>query len=137
MREERKVAYYIEITLETDGDYSFVPRFFNFHAPEWIDIFKISEDADGSLSWQVKVFDDIENKMWKDGGWSDYIARSFVSNFISALHVSSTHLYIWRYFLEIEEKVSKWVHYNKDEKSKSWYVNGNYDGTEIRIIRGD
>ena len=129
MTNYREVAYYIEISLETDGDYSWIPELFHVAEPEWIDIRNIS-----STLWHVKIFADTERKMWQDGGWSDYVARNFISNFISAIHVGGNHLFIWKYFLDIEHEINKWITYKTTEKSYCWCLSGNYTGTEIRIF---
>ena len=83
----------------------------------------------------ITVYDD-DKTVWKNGGWADYICRSRIDEFIAAINVSSTHLYIWKDLLEISEELTDWIYKHREEKRYTAFMSGNYYGTEFSITRG-
>ena len=130
----KKLAYQIEITLQTDGDFSFrkelLPtNFFNDDCREVIEF--NNED----FEFKFNIYDkDMTESGWKDGEWSKFIAKTTFNQFISAIHVGFTHLYIWNYLLECLDEVIDWIYCKEDKPDYcSAIIGGNYDGTEFYI----
>ena len=128
----KKLAYQIEITLSTDGDFSFrkellPPNFLNNDCRE---IIEFTEDT-----FKCNIYDkDMKSSGWSEGEWCKFIARTTFESYISAIHVGHTHLYIWTYLLECLDEIHDWL-YDKEEKPNycSSFIGGNYDGTEFYI----
>ena len=129
----KKLAYQIEITLQTDGDFCLKkellpPDFFDNDCRE---ITKFTEDT-----FKCNIYEkDMSEFGWESGEWSTFTARNTFDQFISAIHVGHTHLYIWNDLLECLDELIDWV-YSKEDKPNIFIssIHGNYEGTEF-IIR--
>lgn len=130
----KKLAYQIEITLQTDGDFCLKkellpPDFFDNDCRE---ITKFTEDT-----FKCNIYEkDMSKFGWKSGEWSTFITRSTFDQFISAIHVGYTHLYIWKDLLECLNEIISWI-YSKEEKPSTFISSlyGNYDGTNFIITK--
>ena len=137
---DKKLMYQIEITLETDGDFSFRK---NLLPPDFLvdDSREIITCTDDTLV--CKIYDkDMTASGWKPGEWGKMTARHTIEEYVSAIHVSFTHLYIWEDLLRCVDETSRWIYYpetSEDEDLHISSISGNYEGTEfiIRRIRED
>lgn len=130
---DKKLIYQIEITLQTDGDFSFrkellPPDFFDNDCRE---IIEFTEDT-----FKCNIYEkDMSAYGWKPGMWSKCVARNTFQGYISAIHVSWTHLYIWHSLLGCEEELTLHIFEDEWNSSNEFYssINGNYEGTEFFI----
>ena len=132
----KKLVYQITITLSTDDDFGLKkellpPDFFNDDCREVVEFARDDYDFD----FKFNIYDkDMTKSGWKDGEWGKYIAKNTFEQFISAIHVGSTHLYIWNYLLECLEELTDWIYCKEDKPDYcSAIIGGNYDGTEFFI----
>ena len=134
MSKDKQLTYQIQIHLYTDGDFAFrkemlPPDFFNDDSREII----ICSEEDFVCNIYEK---DMSHCKWNHGEWSMYEARSTFEQYISAIHVSHTHLYIWEDLLECLKKLERWIYHRKTFENKDYftaYMYGNYLGTEFTI----
>ena len=129
----KKLVYQIEITLQTDGDFSFRKELLppDFLTDDCREIIEFTEDT-----FKCNIYEkDMSEFGWKPGMWSKCVARNTFQGYISAIHVLWTHLYIWHSLLGCEEELT--IHIFEDEWNSSnefsRIIGGNYDGTEFLI----
>jgi len=133
---DKKLAYQIQIHLCTDGDFAFRKDLL------WDDFF--TNDCReilicGEEDFVCNIYEkDMSRCKWDPGEWSMYTARSTFEQYISAMHVLHTHLYIWQDLLECLEKLERWIYHRETFENKDYftaYMYGNYEGTEFTITR--
>lgn len=133
----KKLAYQIEITLQTDGDFCLrkellPPDFFDNDCRE---VTEFTKDT-----FKCNIYEkDMSAYGWKPGMWSKYIARNTFQGYISAIQVSWTRLYIWHYLLSCEEELTLHIFEDGWNSSNEFYrtINGNYEGTKFYIRKID
>jgi len=133
----KKLVYQIEITLQTDGDFSFRKELLppDFLTDDCREIIEFTEDT-----FKCNIYEkDMSEFGWKPGMWSKNVARNTFQEYISAIHVIHTHLYIWNYLLSCEEALTLHIYEDNWNSSKEFSrtINGNYDGTEFYIRKID
>lgn len=130
----KKLAYQIEITLQTDGDFCLKKELLplDFFDNECREITKFTEDT-----FKCNIYEkDMSEFGWKSGEWSTFITRNTFDQFISAIHVGHTHLYIWNDLLECLDELINWI-YSREEKPDTFISSlcGNYEGTNFIISK--
>lgn len=135
----KKLSYQIEITLCTDGDFSFRKELLppDFLTDDCREIIEFTED-----SFKCNIYEkDMTKYGWKNSEWTKFITRSTFEQYISAIHVSFTHLYIWQDLLRCLEELTSYLYskeltFDKNEDNEFWSsIYGNYDGTDFIIRR--
>jgi hypothetical protein len=128
---DKKLVYQIEITLCTDGDFSFRKELLppDFLTDDCREIIELTED-----SFKCNIYTkDMSEFGWKNNDWCKFIARSTFESYISAIHVSHTHLYIWKDLLSCVDSVTSWLYAPEDSPSLVVSLLGNYFGTKFSI----
>ena len=126
----KKLVYQIEITLCTDGDFSFrkellPPDFLTNDCREIIEL--------TNKSFKCNIYYDMAEHSWNEDKWTKFMARSTFEQYISAIHVGFTHLYIWKDLLSCLDSVSSWLYTPEDSPSLVVSLLGNYFGTKFSI----
>ena len=133
---DKKLAYQIQIHLYTDGDFAFredlLPH--AFKEDDCREIILISD-----TTFLCNIYDKNMTEFgWKLNEWGTYTARSTIEQYVSAIHVSFTHLYIWEDLLRCVEECSDWLYHPEKFEDKNLFISsisGNYDGTDFIIKR--
>lgn len=60
-------------------------------------------------------------------------AKNFIENIVREL--SFNHLYLMKDFYEMTEEARKWLFNKTDERQFVWTLSGNYEGTQLTIVR--
>ena len=126
----KKLVYQIEITLCTDGDFSFRKELLppDFLTNDCREIIELTND-----SFKCNIYYDMAEHSWNEDKWTKFMARSTFEQYISAIHVGFTHLYIWKDLLSCLDSVSSWLYTPEDSPSLVVSLLGNYFGTKFSI----
>ena len=126
----KKLVYQIEITLCTDGDFSFRKELLppDFLTDDCREVIELTND-----SFKCNIYYDMAEHSWNEDKWAKFMARSTFEQYISAIHVGFTHLYIWKDLLSCLDSVSSWLYTPEDSPSLVVSLLGNYFGTKFSI----
>lgn len=126
----KKLVYQIEITLCTDGDFSFRKELLppDFLTNDCREIIELTNE-----SFKCNIYYDMAEHSWNEDKWTKFMTRSTFEQYISAIHVGFTHLYIWKDLLSCLDSVSLWLYTPEDSPSLVVSLLGNYFGTKFSI----